>query len=171
MKPQSRQELILSAYQQHDRLDALIDGLTPKAQAQAFPFKGRDHDLRDVLVQLAVWQQLYLAWSTANLAGTPQRFLPKPYTWASCGKLSQKIQASHQTMTLAAARQAYETSDAAIMTQLEDLTNEQLYLPHFYRWTGSMRLGDYAALVTAQHAAWAVKVVARAAHQMKPLPA
>ncbi|WP_179393799.1 ClbS/DfsB family four-helix bundle protein [Lacticaseibacillus absianus] len=160
-KPQSRQELILSSYQHHDRLMALIASLGPTAQTGRFAFKGRDHNVRDVLVQLAAWQKMYLDWSTANLAGTPARFMPEPYTWATAGHLSRKVWRQNQTTSLADAQRAFDGGYEAAMTQFEGLTNEQLFRQRFYSWTGPMVLGEYAGMVTAQHYAWAIKVLRR----------
>ncbi|WP_262316837.1 ClbS/DfsB family four-helix bundle protein [Lacticaseibacillus parakribbianus] len=165
-KPQTRQDLILSTYRHHDRLVAQVDALSPSEQAAAFAFKGRDHNLRDVFVQLAAWEDLYLDWSQANLAGDAKRFLPQPYTWQTVGKLGRKIQAEHVDTTLSDARQLFESAYGKIMDQYEQLTNEQLFLRGFYPWTGSMALGEYAAMVSSQHFAWGIKVLDRFAHQL-----
>ncbi|WP_225049336.1 ClbS/DfsB family four-helix bundle protein [Lacticaseibacillus kribbianus] len=166
-KPQTRQDLILSTYRHHDRLVAQVDALTAAQQATPFAFKGRDRNLRDVFVQLAAWEHLYLDWSTANLAGTAKRLLPKPYTWHTTGQLSRKIQAAHAETSLSDARQDFESAYDTLMDQFDALSNEQLFLRGFYPWTGSLALGEYATLVSASHFAWASKVVARFHRQLE----
>ncbi|MFD1392730.1 ClbS/DfsB family four-helix bundle protein [Lacticaseibacillus jixianensis] len=171
-EPHSRQSLILATYERHDKLDQLLSSMTETELNGTFPFKGRDRNVRDVLVQLAAWQKMYLDWSKANLAGKAKRLMPKPYTWKDSGKLSRKIWQANQKTTLAEAQRAFESLYNELMAQFEKANNEEMFLRGFYDWTGSMSLGELATMVASAHYAWAIKVLRqylKTARAKKPL--
>lgn len=158
-KPHSRQSLILATHENFEQLEHILTSLSAADRKREFPFKGRDRNVRDVLVQVAAWQKMYLDWSTANLAGEAKRFMPKPYTWQTSGKLSQRIWQQNQATTYAEAHKALTSLHEALMAQFEARTNEELFLKGFYDWTGALSLGEYAAMVGPSHDAWAIKVL------------
>lgn len=158
--PHTRQDLLIATRTRYDDIWTLIDALPADSKTMTFGFKGRDRNLRDVLIHLAAWQELYLQWSQTNLAGERRvRFLPKPYTWATCGRLSKKIQQENQAVSLGAAEKRWQKSHVQMVRQFEALTQEQLFVPGFFPWTGTRALGDYATLFTATRYAWAIKTL------------
>ncbi|WP_056989051.1 ClbS/DfsB family four-helix bundle protein [Lacticaseibacillus camelliae] len=158
-EPHSRQSLILATFERHDKLDQILSDMSDEELNGTFPFKGRDRNVRDVLVQLAAWQKMYLDWSKANLAGTAKRFMPKPYSWKNSGKLSRKIWQANQKTTLTEAKKAFESLYSDLMDQFEQANNEEMFLRGFYPWTGSLSLGEFATMVASTHYAWAIKVL------------
>ncbi|WP_054662816.1 ClbS/DfsB family four-helix bundle protein [Lacticaseibacillus camelliae] len=52
-EPHSRQSLILATFERHDKLDQILSDMSDEELNGTFPFKGRDRNVRDVLVQLA----------------------------------------------------------------------------------------------------------------------
>ncbi len=169
MQPHTRQDLLIAARTRYDRLWTLINDLPADDKTKEFPFEGRDRNLRDVLVHLSAWQQLYLRWSKTNLAGEKRvRFLPHGYTWATCGKLSRKFQADNQNLSLSDAEKWFRKTHAEMIAQFEDLEQEQLFVPSFFPWTGTSTLGDYATLFSATRYHWAEKVLRHYLHTLHP---
>ncbi|WP_390409558.1 ClbS/DfsB family four-helix bundle protein [Lacticaseibacillus jixiensis] len=167
MSINSRQELLVATRTRFDHLEAQLRALPADGKTATFQFKGRDRNVRDVLVHLTAWQEMYLHWSQTNLAGEKRvRFLPQPYTWADCGKLSKKIQAANQDVTYEDALKHLRRSHRALIDQFTKLTQEQLFVPGFFNWTGSSPLGEYATLFSARRYAWANKVLHRFSQQL-----
>lgn len=165
--PHSRESLLIAAREQYDKLGELIDSLSPKEQAATFPFRTRERNIRDVLVHLGAWQQLYLDWSTQNMAGQAVSFLPKPYTWQNYGNLNDQLLAEHQSTSLADAKTALAESNSKIIAQVSGLINEQLFMKQQYAWTGRAALGDYINIVTVGNEAWAIKLIHQYKHELK----
>ncbi|KRM87396.1 ClbS/DfsB family four-helix bundle protein [Lacticaseibacillus thailandensis] len=158
-KPESRKELLVAARTEYDKIWNLINSLPEQGATGEFNFNIPERNVRDVLVHLSTWQQMYLKWSNSNLDGHHVRFLPRPYTWQDYAALNQHILAEHQDDTLADAKTALEESHAKVIQQIEDLINEQLFIPGFYKWTGSTDLGAYATAITYGNYVWAVKIL------------
>lgn len=158
-KPESRKELLVAARTEYDKVWSLINSLPDQGESGNFDFQIPEQNVRDVLVHLATWQQMYLKWSNANLEGHHVRFLPRPYTWQDYAALNKHILAEHQDVSLTDAKTAFEESHAAIIHQVEDLINEQLFIKGFYKWTGSTDLGAYATAITYGNYVWAVKIL------------
>lgn len=173
-KLHSRQELLIATRTRYEQLWAQINALPADGKTMPFAFKGRDRNVRDVLVHLAAWQEMYLRWSTTNMQGERRvRFLPRPYTWETCGALSKKIKQANQSLSFEAAKKRLAASHAAMIKQFVDLEQEQLFVPGFFKWTGTSTLGDYATLFSATRYAWANKVIAKFRQQLaeaKPQP-
>ncbi|MCI1986293.1 MAG: ClbS/DfsB family four-helix bundle protein [Lactobacillus sp.] len=165
--PHTRQDLLIATRTRYDDLWTLINALPATSKTKTFGFKGRDRNLRDVLIHLTTWQELYLNWSQTNLAGEQQvRFLPKPYTWATCGRLSRKLQQDNQTVKLGTAIKRWQESHTQMIRQIENLTQEQLFVPDFFSWTGTRALGDYTTLFSATRYAWALKTLRHFRHEL-----
>lgn len=170
MKPHTRQDLLIAARTRYDELWHQIDALPADDKTKDFPFEGRDRNLRDVLVHLSGWQELYLRWSKTNLAGEKRvRFLPHGYTWATCGKLSRKLRDANQKLSLDNAEDWFRKTHAEMIAQFEELEQEQLFVPGFYSWTGTNTLGDYATLFSVTRYHWAEKVVRHYRHTLTPV--
>ena len=87
-KPQTKQELILLAQQQYQKMWAFIDAMSDEQQNAVFQFGDhigkeahwtRDQNIRDILIHLYEWHELLLNWVSANQKGQKQPFLPEPY--------------------------------------------------------------------------------------------
>lgn len=163
--PHSRETLLIAAREQYDRLWQVIDTLPDHGRSGSFHFKSRETNVRDVLVHLGAWQQLYLNWSQANLSDHPARFLPRPYTWHNTADLTAAILAKHHDTPFEEAADALDQTQAKIIRQVEAAIDEELFSTKTYAWTGSTSLGTYATLVTAGNYQWATRLLAHVAHQ------
>ena len=171
VKPQTRQELLIASRTKFDELTALINALPAASKTKEFSFKGRDRNLRDILVHLSAWQALYLHWSTTNLKGEQRvRFLPKGYTWQTSSKLSEQLRQLNQDLSVDEAYKRLQNTHCKMIRQFESLQQEQLFTHDFFNWTGSSTLGDYASLFSAERYEWAIRRLQHFRHDLAQKP-
>ena len=71
-RPKTKDDLIIAANDQFDKMWALFNGLTDEQQKASYEFDGkelhwkRDKNFRDVFVHLYEWHQLLLNWVKSN---------------------------------------------------------------------------------------------------------
>lgn len=159
MQPHSRETLLIAAREHYDRLWQLITVLPDHGRSGTFHFTNPETSVKDVLVHLGAWQQLYLNWSQANLSDQPARFLPRPYTWHTTDQLNAKILADHRATTFQEAADELDQTQTKIIRQVEAAIDEELFSRTLYPWTGHASLGDYARIVTVANYDWAFKLL------------
>ncbi|MDO5689987.1 MAG: ClbS/DfsB family four-helix bundle protein [Tissierellia bacterium] len=162
-----KEDLLISAQENYDKLQAFIDGMSEKELATDFDFSmdvkkteahwSRDVNLRDVLVHLYEWHQLLLNCVDANQRGEEKSFLPPPYNWKTYGDINVEFWKRHQMTTLDEARSMVEESHSAVMDRIRGYSNEELFSKNVFAWTGSSTMGSYCVSATASHYDWALK--------------
>ncbi|MDL2265438.1 ClbS/DfsB family four-helix bundle protein [Parabacteroides sp. OttesenSCG-928-G07] len=160
-RPTTKQDLIVAANNQFERLWKQIDSMPKEKQQETFSFEDRDKNLRDVLIHLYEWHQLLLNWIPANLTGNTVSFLPEPYNWKTYPKMNVEFWGKHQTTPLEDAIALLKKSHADIMKLIEPFTDEELFTKKHFSWTGTTNLGSYCISATSSHYDWAMKKLKR----------
>lgn len=168
-RPTTKQDLIQIANEKFSQLQLLINTFPIDKQETDFSFNQdflekkkeahwqRDKNLRDVLIHLYEWHQLLLNWIQRNNAGISSSFLPTPYNWRNYAQMNEEFIRNHQETSLQSAKESLEKSHLAVMKQLKQYTNEQLFAKKQFSWTGSTTLGSYFVSSTSSHYDWAIK--------------
>lgn len=163
----TKEDLLLSAQENYDKLQAFIDGMSEKELATDFDFSmdvkkteahwSRDVNLRDVLVHLYEWHQLLLNCVDANQRGEEKSFLPPPYNWKTYGDMNVEFWKKHQNTSLEDAEKMYLKSHEDVMKLAETFSDEELFTKDVFSWVGGSTLGSYFVSTTASHYDWALK--------------
>ena len=166
-RPKSKQELLIAAEANYDKLTAFICTMTETELETPFDFSDdakkteahwrRDRNLRDVLVHLYEWQRLLLNWAPANLSGENVPFLPAPYNWKTYGDMNIEIWKKHRDTSLETAKALLADSHRQVMALAESFSDDALFQKKYYPWTGTSNLGSYFISVTSSHYDWAIK--------------
>lgn len=156
-RPTNKQDLILAANSQFEKLWKLIDSMPEEKQSATFSFEDRDKNLRDVLIHLYEWHQLLLNWLRSNQAGNAVNFLPDPYNWKTYPKMNVEFWKKHQTTPLNEAIALLKESHTEVLKLIEPFTNEELFTKKHFSWTGTTNLGSYCISATSSHYDWAMK--------------
>lgn len=156
-RPTNKQDLITAANSQFDKLWKLIDSMPEEKRLGTFSFEDRDKNLRDVLIHLYEWHQLFLNWVCSNRAGKSANFLPDPYNWKSYPKMNVEFWKQHQVTPYEKAVTQLKESHAEVMKNIESFTDEELFTKKYFPWTGTTHLGSYAISATSSHYDWAMK--------------
>ena len=163
----TKDELVLAANEQFDKMWKIIDGMSRDKQNAIFSFGDsikqkeahwkRDKNLRDVLVHLYEWHQLLLTWVESNQKGQVQPFLPAPYNWKTYGDMNVEFWEKHQETLLEDAKEMLNGSHVEVMKIIDGFSSEELFTKGSFSWTGTSTLGSYCVSATASHYDWAMK--------------
>lgn len=156
-RPQSKKELIEVIQLERRKLDQTLDTLSEE-QMQATGACG-DWSVKDILSHLVDWEQRCLRWYRAGLNGEVQKTPDEDYNWRELPALNQAIYETYRDWPLDKVQQAYQDSFTETMTQFDAITEEELFTPRAYEWTGNNLLRDYLNSATASHYRWASKLI------------
>ena len=166
-RPATKQDLILTANTQFEKMWNIIDSMPAGAQEAVFCFGDdpglkeahwkRDKNIRDVLVHLYEWHQLLLDWVRSNQAGESKPFLPEPYNWKTYGDMNVGFWEKHQDTPYEKSREMLKGSHLEAMALIESFTGDELFTKKHFPWTGTTNLGSYCVSATASHYDWAMK--------------
>ena len=166
-RPQTKENLMIAAKENFEKLNILISKMSDKELTTPFDFSKdekkkeahwkRDKNLRDVLIHLYEWHQLILNWVESNQKGEEKPFLPEPYNWRTYGDMNVEFWKKHQNTSLEDATRALQKSHKKVLKLAENFTNEELFSKKVYKWVGGSTLGSYFVSVTSSHYDWAMK--------------
>lgn len=160
-RPTTKQNLIVAANREFEKLWELIDSIPEEKQNVLFSFEDRDRNLRDVLVHLYEWHQLLLKWIHSNKEGIMSSFLPEPYNWKTYPQMNVEFWKKHQTTPLTEAKVALNNSHSEVMKRIHSFSDEELFIKKYFPWTGTTNLGSYCISATSSHYDWAIKKIKR----------
>ena len=166
-RPQTKENLMIAAKENFEKLNTLISKMSDKELTTPFDFSKdekkkeahwkRDKNLRDILIHLYEWHQLILNWVESNQKGEVKPFLPEPYNWRTYGDMNVEFWKKHQNTSLEDATRALEKSHKDVLELAEKFTNEELFSKNIYKWVGGSTLGSYFVSATSSHYDWAIK--------------
>ena len=113
--------------------------------------------MRDVLVHLHEWHELFILWESENMNGVNQHFLPEPYTWKTYGDMNVEFWKKHQSTSYDDAVKMLNESHKKVMDIFNSHSDEELFTKKYYSWTDG--LGSYCVSVTSSHYNWAMKKI------------
>ena len=170
-RPKSKEDLLIAAKENYDKLIKMIDDITEKQLNTPFDFSdqpnkkeahwSRDKNVRDVLIHLYEWHQLMLKFPKNNKDTTTAKsaiaFLPSEYSWKTYGAMNVMFWNRHQSTSLEDAKKMLAESHEKVLSLAETFTNEELFTKKHFAWTGTTDLGSYFVSSTASHYDWAIK--------------
>jgi hypothetical protein len=133
------------------RLEQNLANLSPDEMVQ--PGVVGEWSVKDLLAHLAHWEELHMGWIEASRRGESIEVPGYDSTWKDLDPLNQMIYAKHSQESLESVLAYFRATHQAFMEQLEALTDEELFTPGFFAFTGQGRLeGWYGAF--AAHDRW-----------------
>ena len=158
-RPSTKDALLELAEKNYNELMNVIDSLSLEEQKGIFPFEGRDRQIRDCLVHLYEWHNLFIKWAQSNLDGNFIPFLPEPYNWKNYPEMNIKFWEKHQSTSLDAAKNLFMLTHEQCIELINQFSNEELFIKKHFNWTGTTSLGSYAVSATSSHYEWALKII------------
>lgn len=168
-RPKSKKKLMSAGEESYAKLWKLIDSLSEQEKQAEFKFGaeagkeahwGRDKNIRDVLVHLYEWHDMFLDWVRSNhQEGREKQFLLDGYNWKNYGEMNQSLWRKHQSTTYAQAKELVDESHQKVMEMIGKFTDKELFLKGHYAWVGGSSLGQYAISTTVGHYDWAIKKI------------
>ncbi len=156
-RPKSKQEI-------YDAIDIerrkLEDELAMLGDAQMeIPGACEKWSVKDILSHLVDWEQRCLSWYRAGLRGEVPKTPDEKYNWRQLSALNDEIYLKYKDLSLLAVKEKYKVSFTEMMAMIDRMSEEELFTPGCYKWTGNGLLRDYVNANTASHYRWASKLI------------
>jgi len=164
-RPTTKQEIVEAIELERSKLNETIAKLSDKQMEM--PGACEKWSVKDILSHLTDWEQRCLSWYQAGLRGEVPKTPDEKYNWRQLPALNQEIYEKYKDRSLDEVRQAFEVSFEEMMTALDQMSEEELFSPGYYAWTGSGLLRDFMNANTASHYRWATRLVRKFARGLE----
>jgi hypothetical protein len=152
-RAKTKAELLGSIRSSRQTLEKKFRRLTP--EQMVWPGSMDDWSVKDILIHLVDWEQRFIGWYQAGVRGeTPETPAPGLH-WGQLPILNQQGFEQHKDETLEEVMQQYETSYQQILALVENMSEEEIFTPGYYGWTGVKPLLNCINANTASHYNWA----------------
>ena len=111
--------------------------------------------VKDILAHLVAWERLFLDWYSTGLQGCPPDIMPVGMGQNAIDTLNQQIYEKNQWRGLDDILAEFHASYQEIVTVIEAIPEEDMFVHGRFPWTGTLTLADYIAGNTCNHYAWA----------------
>lgn len=159
-RPIDKKSLLILSHTNYQKLISLIDSIPMSKQQENFSFEDRDKNIRDVLIHLYEWHQLYLNWVKQNTQSKEIfPLLPEPYNWKTYPLMNIEFWKKHQSTDLSDAKELLNHSHLQVMEVIEFFSEDELFTKKHFSWTGSTHLASATISATSSHYDWAIKKI------------
>lgn len=142
---------------ERQRLQEKIDQLTPEELCRSGAMD--EWSVKDILMHLVDWEQRVIRWYQTGLRGEKPHIPEEGKTWRDLPEVNRKHFELHRDMPLEEVLAQFENSHRQIMALVEGISEEDLFTPARYAWTGKLCLAEYVASSTHKHYDWARKEI------------
>jgi len=152
-RAKTKAELLESIRSSRQQLEVKFVGLTPAQMV--WPGSMEAWSVKDILIHLVDWEQRFIGWYQAGVRGeTP--VTPSPgLHWGQLPILNQQGYEHHKDDPLEEVLSQYEASFQQIWALVEGMSEEEIFNPGYYGWTGVKPLLNWINANTASHYNWA----------------
>jgi len=163
-RPQSKQEIYEAIEVERSKL---LDAISKLSNEQMeMPGACELWSAKDILSHLVDWEQRGLRWYRAGLRGEVPRTPDENYNWRQLPALNHEIYLKYKDLSLTEVKKNFEESFAEMMDSIDGMSEEELFTPKYYEWTGNSLLRDYVNANTASHYRWASKLIKKFLRQL-----
>ena len=119
--------------------------------------------VKDLMMHLVAWEQLFLGWYRAGLKGEIPNTPAPGYTWSweSLHKLNDTIYRRSRRTSLAGVRSLFASSYAETIGEIKHLSDDDLNQTGRFAWTGKGTLGGSITANTWRHYRWARTLIVK----------
>ena len=160
MRYSSKDQLLSTIREEHDRLIELVDAVTPDQRKKPGVW-GERWTLTDLLAHLAEWHVMFLRWYRDGLIGREPDLPAAGFKWNETPRLNREIWAKHKDRSWVEVRADFDRTYEEIVALVESLSEEELLEPGHFPWTGKKPLTTYLGPNTASHYRFGMKVLRR----------
>jgi hypothetical protein len=148
-----KDELLKDIQGERRRLEKLLASLSE--EQLLLPGAVGNWSVKDVLAHLVEWEQLLLEWYRCGVEGTSPAFQPVGMGRTAIDQLNRGFYERNRLRTLPQVLADFKASYQEILRTVQAISEEELFTPGWYTWTGRLVLADYAAANTCSHYHWA----------------
>jgi hypothetical protein len=152
-KQTSKDQLLKDIRTERRRLEKTLFILSAEDMVQ--PGVTGAWSVKDILAHLTAWERLFLDWYSSGLHGSTSETTPVGMSQIRMDALNQQIYEQNRRRSLDDVLAEFHASYLEIVTVIEAISEEDMFLQGRFKWTGKWRLADYIAGNTCNHYAWA----------------
>ena len=160
MRVTSKAQLLASIEEEHSIFNQLIKAVPPK-QRTAPNVWGDGWTVKDLVLHMTAWEQLFLTWYRTGLRGEPVATPAEGYTWKETSRLNRDLQKRLARTSWKQAIKDFHLSYTEIHTTAKQINEAELLERRRHTWTGSTSVGAYLAANTASHYKTGTKILRR----------
>lgn len=158
-RPTSKTQLLEQTRKNYTTLQSEITKLSPDVMTIGGVVG--EWSVKDVLAHLIAWQQMVLTWYRKGKQNEVQRIPSEKYTWREIPALNQEIYENHRHQPLDEVLTEFAASHQETVSEIETMSDRELFTPQVYAWTKSTTLGSYFTSAMSSHYDWASKEIRR----------
>ena len=152
-KQTSKDQLLNDIHTERGRLEKNLAVLSAEELIQ--PGVTGTWSVKDILAHVVAWERLFLNWYSTGVQGRTPDITPVGLSQKSIDALNQQIYEKNRWRSLDDILAEFQTSYQEIVTVIEAIPEEDLFVHGRFTWTGKLTLADYIAGNTCNHYAWA----------------
>lgn len=156
-RAKTKQELLESIQASRAALKRKFSHLTP--EQMTWPGSMDDWSVKDILAHLVDWEQRFIGWYQAGVRGEIPNTPAPGMTWRDLPRLNRQGYELHQDDELDDVLAQYERSHMEILELIEGMSDQEIFEPGYYRWTGDSSLLPWITANTSSHYNWARRVI------------
>ncbi|MEM8873214.1 MAG: ClbS/DfsB family four-helix bundle protein [Planctomycetota bacterium] len=160
MKYASKSQLINAIEDEHAKLLSIVESI-PKRRFTEADVWGDGWNAKDLLIHLAVWEQMFLRWYNDELEGREPQVPDKDYRWRDTPELNRAIQRRHKRQSVATTLTNFARSYEEILHTARSIPEADLLTVGRFDWTGTSTLASYLGANSASHYRFASRVLRR----------
>ncbi len=145
----SKTALLEGVYQEYMRLEADLSQINDEEQCS--PAADGQWSVKDTLAHLGDWQKRFMGWYQAGKRGETVQIPAPGFSWNQLDDLNKQTYDKYKDQPLNEVRSMFEESYQQMLSLIEELTDEELFTPGAYAWTGNDLLMDWLDANTANH--------------------
>ena len=149
----TKAELLDSIRKTRTELEKKFSKLTP--EQMVWPGSMDDWSVKDILAHLVDWEQRLISWYKSGLRGDVPETPAPGLSWRDLPKLNQEGYEKHKNEKLEDVLEMYEKSYRDCLALIEIMTEQEIFQPKVYEWTGESSLLPWIAANTSSHYNWA----------------
>jgi uncharacterized protein (TIGR03083 family) len=148
-----KDELLKDIQTEHRRLEKLLASLSE--EQLLLPGAVGDWSVKDVIAHLVEWERLFLEWYRCGIEGTSPAIQPVGMGRTAIDQLNRGFYERSRLRPLPEVLADFKASYQEILDTLQVISEEEMFTPGRYAWTGRLVLADYIAANTCSHYHWA----------------
>jgi hypothetical protein len=163
-KQTSKDQLLKDILAERRRLEKHLSALS--AEDMIRPGVTGTWSVKDILAHLVAWERFFLDWYSTGVRGCIPEVTPVGMGQKTIDALNQQIYEKNQARSLDDILTEFHASYQEIVTIIEAIPEEDMFVHGRFSWTDKLTLADYIAGNTCNHYAWAKSQIRkRAKHQ------
>lgn len=152
-RAKTKMELMDSIHLTRRQLEKKFSRLTP--HQMVWPGSMGDWSVKDILAHLVDWEQRFIGWYKAGLKEDVVETPAPGMTWRELPRLNQVGYEKHKDEPLRLVLKQFEGSHREILALIQRMTEQEIFTPKYYAWTGDSSLLPWIVANTSSHYNWA----------------